>query len=102
MLPHELTVPVQVVFASPTADGVVLDCTVAASVVVPGGVRIPHGAPFSLVIDDRRGAGREVDPLLAMLRRWCAQDVVVDAVTCDENRRVVLRHEAEELVLEVI
>jgi len=98
---RELTVPVQMVFASVTPDGVVLDCMVATDVVAPGGVRIPDGVPFSLLID-ARGAGRGSDRVMPMLQHWCSEDVVVDAVTFADNRTVLLRHDSDELVLEII
>ncbi len=79
MLPWELTVPVQVLFASPTSDGVVLDCTVAEEVVTGSSLRIPSGSPFSLLIDsrstarttartDRARSARTAAPT----RRWCS------------------------------
>ena len=45
ILPWELTVPVQVLFASATSDGVLLDCTVAEEVVTGSSLRIPSGSP---------------------------------------------------------
>jgi hypothetical protein len=102
VLPWELTVPVQVVFASTTPDGVVLDCTVAEEVDTGSEVRIPSGAPFSLLIDRLDGDGAAVVAAMHLLERWCSAGVVVQATTSSSSRALVLRHQRDEVVLEIL
>ena len=97
----ELIVPVQLVFASSTDDGVVLDCTVVDDVVTDDTV-IPFGSPFTLWIDRVDPDGRRpAAELLGLLRSWCASGVVVEATTSASSRQLRLRHAADEVVLEV-
>lgn len=101
----ELTVPVQVLFASDTADGVVLDCTVAEDVMTSDSVRIPSGSPFSLMIDHegrRDGEGPSSHAAMVLLERWCSDGVIVQATTSSDSRCLVLRHQQDRLVLEVV
>lgn len=102
-----LTVAVQVLFASSTEEGVVLDCTVAEEVTTSDSVRIPSGSPFSLMIDHdaRRGTdddGATSDAAMVLLERWCSDGVIVQATTSSDSRCLVLRHEQDRLVLEVV
>lgn len=107
MLPWELTVPVQVLFASATSDGVVLDCTVAEEVVTGSSLRIPSGSPFSLLIDSAHGPGsigpdRGPDPALVLLERWCSAGVIVEATTSSTSKCLVLSHDEDRVVLEIL
>ena len=111
MLPWELTVPVQVLFASPTSDGVVLDCTVAEEVVTGSSLRIPSGSPFSLLIDSAVnsahgpgpiGQDRGPDPALVLLERWCSAGVIVEATTSSTSKCLVLSHDEDRVVLEIL
>jgi hypothetical protein len=108
MLPWELTVPVQVLFASSTSDGVVLDCTVAEEVVTSSSLRIPSGSPFSLLIDsaadgpDPAGPDRGPDPALVLLERWCSAGVIVEATTSSTSKCLVLSHDEDRVVLEIL
>jgi hypothetical protein len=100
-LPWELTVAVEVLFASRTDHGVLLDCTLVHDVCVDGTVRIPAGAPFALEVgpdDHDRGVSTEA---LEVLRRWSDQSALVLATTSATDRRMVLRHDGDELVLQV-
>lgn len=103
----ELTVAVQVLFAAATDQGVVLDCTVAEDVVTSDSTHIPSGSPFSLLIDHDGADGREDGgatgrAAMALLERWCSDGVVVEATTSSHSRCLVLRHERDRLVLEVV
>ena len=103
----ELTVAVQVLFATSTEQGVVLDCTVAEDVVTNDSTHIPSGSPFSLVIDHDGAGGREDGgatghAALALLERWCSDGVVVEATSSAHSRCLVLRHDRDRLVLEVV
>ncbi len=103
----ELTVAVQVLFATATDHGVVLDCTVAEDVVTNDSTHIPSGSPFSLLID-HDGAGGHEDggatgrAAMALLERWCSDGVVVEATTSAHSRCLELRHDRDRLVLEVV
>ena len=115
MLPWEMTVPVQVLFASATSDGVVLDCTTAEEVVTGSSLRIPSGSPFSLLIDSTvdsaddsaDGPGpirqdRGPDPALVLLERWCSAGVIVEATTSSTSKCLVLSHDEDRVVLEIL
>jgi hypothetical protein len=107
MLPWELTVPLQVLFASSTDEGVVLDCVVADEVVASSSLRIPPGSPFSLLIEHASvrpgglGAADHPDAALQMLEHWCAAGVVVEATTSSTGKCLVLHHDRDRLVLEI-
>ena len=95
MLPLELTVPVQVVFASSTAEGVLLDCTVAEEVVNGPG-------PTVLVLAGNHGDEYEGQvAAMRLLEDWCADGVVVQATTSASSRWMVLRHDRDQLLLEI-
>lgn len=96
----ELSVPVQVLFASSTAEGIVLDCTVAEEVVTAGPRPIPSGAPFSLVIERLEPSGE--DAAMRLLERWCAASTVVEATTSSSSRWLVLSDAEDRLVLEIV
>jgi hypothetical protein len=108
VLPWELTVPVQVLFASLGEDGLVVDCTVAEEVVTADSVRIPPGSPFSLVIDHQEPGAvapvghRGADEVLSLLERWCSAGVVVQATTSSADRCLVLCHDRDQVVLEIV
>ncbi len=101
MLPLELTVPVQVVFASSTAEGVLLDCTVAEEVRCGGPVRIAPGSPFSLLIGHLDADLESGVAAMRLLEDWCADGVVVQATTSASSRWMVLRHDRDQLLLEI-
>lgn len=97
----DVSVPVQLVFASPTDEGLVLDCTLAADVHEPGHLPIPAGAPFSIVVDHRAHDPEYSIAALELLGRWSATGVVVHATASATSSRLVLRHHNDELVLEL-
>lgn len=100
-LPWELTVAVEVLFASRTDHGVLLDCTLVNDVCVEGALRIPAGAPFALEVGrDDRGPHVSTE-VLDVLRRWSHQSALVLATTSATDRSLVLRHDDDELVLQV-
>jgi CxxC motif-containing protein (DUF1111 family) len=110
MLPEpgtpDLTLAVQVLFATPTEHGVVLDCTVAEDVTINDSTHIASGSPFSLLIDHDGGDGLDDGgaaghAALALLERWCSDGVVVEATSSANSRCLVLHHDRDRLVLEV-
>lgn len=99
-LPWELTVAVEVLFASRTDHGVLLDCTLVDDVCVEGALRIPAGAPFALEVGRDHGPDVSTEAL-DVLRRWSHQSALVLATTSATDRSLVLRHDDDELVLQV-
>lgn len=100
MEPDELSVPLQVLFAVPTDDGLLVDCVVAEEVSTPTGRTIQAGEPFSMVMTN--GATTiDGDAVTTMLRRWSDEGCLVDAASSGTGRYLVLRSGREELVLEV-
>lgn len=96
-LPFEMTVPVEVLFASTTAAGLLLDCTLIEEFRVEGAPVIPAGAPFTLRADPDEHT--PTMGALATLRRWCDENAPVLVTTSSKDRRLVLRHHDDELVL---
>lgn len=100
MEPDELSVPLQVLFAETTDDGLLVDCVVAEQVSTPSGRTIAAGEPFSMVMTS--GATPvDGDAVATMLRRWSEEGCLVDAASSGTGRYLVLRSGREELVLEV-
>lgn len=98
--PSELTVAVQVVFATVSDDGVLVDCMVAEEVSTVSGRRIRPGVPFSLMIDRMVGES-SMAQATAVLDRWSRSSVIVQATTSSGSGLLVLRHDHEELVLQL-
>jgi hypothetical protein len=98
--PSDLSVPLQVLFAEVTDDGLLVDCVVAHQVTTSLGRTIRAGEPFSLVMSSG-GSTVDGEAVTMMLRRWSDEGCVVDAASSGTGRYLVLRHGAEELVLEV-
>ncbi len=94
----EVTLPVQVLFATSCDEGIVIDAVVTA---VPPARRMLHagpGEPFSLLI--RREVGpASLDRALVLLHEWAHRGTLVVAVTSATAEQLVLRHEDDELQL---
>lgn len=95
--PWEITIAVEVLFASRTDTGVLIDCALAQEMWVSGTPPIPAGAPFALHLGVQ--GSNAADEALAVLRQWSDAGALVQATTSSTDPQLVLRHHADELVL---